>query len=440
MGFPKDFLWGATTSSYQIEGAWNADGRGETVWDRFCHTVPNKVANRDSGDVACDHYHRYREDVALMCQIGLQAYRFSVAWSRVLPAGIGSVNTKGLDFYSRLVDELLASGIQPYLTLYHWDTPQALQDRGGWANSASVQWFAEYTEVMTRHLGDRVQNWTTHNEPWIVAFVGYFYGGHPPGMTDLTTAYQVAHHLLLAHGAAAPIIRQNVPNSRLGISLNLNPIYPGAPETEHMSAAYRQDGFLNRWMLDPLFKGVYPADMVTLVEPYLPPIDLAAIQSAAVPLDFLGVNYYLRNVVLHDDNELPLRLRHMMPEDAQKTAMGWEIFPEGLTALLVRLQQDYAPAAIYITENGSAFEDTVSADGTIHDPQRIAYFESHLAALEQAIEQGAAVKGYFVWSLMDNFEWSHGYDKRFGLIYVDYTTQKRILKKSALYYRDKIRG
>lgn len=259
-------------------------------------------------------------------------------------------------------------------------------------------------------------------------------------MTDLTTAYQVGHHLLLAHGAAVPIIRQNVPHARLGISLNLNPIYPGAPETEHMSAAYRQDGFLNRWMLDPLFKGVYPADMVNLVQPYLPPIDLAAVQSAAVPLDFLGVNYYLRNVVLHDDNELPLRLRHIMPEDAQKTALGWEIFPEGLTALMLRLQQDYAPAAMYITENGSAFDDQVSADGTVNDPQRIAYFESHLAALEQAIEQGAAVKGYFAWSLMDNFEWSHGYDKRFGLIYVDYTTQKRILKQSALYYRDKIRG
>ncbi len=438
MAFPNDFLWGAATSSYQIEGAWNTDGRGETVWDRFCHTVPSKVANRDSGDVACDHYHRYRDDVAMMRELGLHAYRFSVAWSRVLPAGIGPINAKGLDFYSRLVDELLASGIQPYLTLYHWDTPQALQDRGGWVNPDSVQWFAEYAEVMTRHLGDRVQHWTTHNEPWIVAFVGYFYGGHPPGTTDLTTAYQVAHHLLLAHGAASPIIRQNVPNSRLGISLNLNPIYPGAAETEHMSAAFRQDGFLNRWMLDPLFKGVYPADIVELVRPYLPPIDLAAIKSAAVPLDFLGVNYYLRNVVLDDEKELPLCLRHIMPENAETTALGWEIFPEGLTTLLVRLQQDYAPAAIYITENGAAFDDVVAADGTIHDPQRIAYFESHLAALEQAIDQGVAVKGYFAWSLMDNFEWSHGYDKRFGLIHVDYATQKRTFKQSALYYREKI--
>lgn len=438
MAFPKDFVWGAATSAYQIEGAWNIDGRGETNWDRFCHSLPAKVANRDSGDTACDHYHRFRDDVALMQQIGLHAYRFSVAWSRVLPQGVGPVNAKGLDFYSRLVDELLNAGIQPYLTLYHWDTPQALQDRGGWQNPDSVWWFADYADLMTRHLGDRVRHWTTHNEPWIVAFVGYFYGSHPPGISDITTTYQVAHHLLMAHGAAAPIIRQNAPNAQVGISLNLNPIYPGGPESEHLSATYRRDGALNRWMLDPLFKGVYPADMVALLEPYLPPIELTAVHAAAVPLDFLGVNYYLRDVVLHDDHELPLQVRHISPEGAAKTALGWEIFPEGLTTLLVRLQQDYAPPALYITENGAAFDDEVSADGTVSDPQRIAYLKSHLAAVAEAIAQGATVKGYFAWSLMDNFEWSHGYSKRFGLIYVDYATQQRIPKQSAWYYRDQI--
>lgn len=436
MPFPKTFLWGAATSSYQIEGA--ADLRGECVWDRFCHTWPSKVVHQHTGDVACDHYHRYREDVALMQQLSLQAYRFSIAWARVLPQGTGAVNADGLAFYDRLVDELLAANIQPYATLYHWDLPQALQNRGGWSNPDSVQWFAEYADIVTRKLGDRVKGWMTHNEPWIVAFVGHYYGGHPPGIADLTTTYEVAHHLLLAHGAAVPIIRQNTPtNTPVGIALNLNPTYPATPSAEDALAAYRQDGFLNRWFLDPLFKGHYPADIMDLVAEHFPKLDVTAVQAAAVPIDFLGVNYYLRNVIAASDDR-PLQLRHMMPDDARKTALDWEIYPDGLHELLVRLQRDYDPKAIYITENGAAFDDPAPVDGVVDDPRRIGYFKEHFTAIERALADGAKVAGYFAWSLLDNFEWSHGYDKRFGLIYVDYETLQRTPKQSAWFYRDLI--
>ncbi|MCB9438496.1 MAG: beta-glucosidase [Anaerolineales bacterium] len=436
MPFPKTFLWGAATSSYQIEGA--ADLRGECVWDRFCHTWPSKVVHQHTGDVACDHYHRYREDVTLMQQLSLQAYRFSIAWARVLPQGTGAVNADGLAFYDRLVDELLAANIQPYATLYHWDLPQALQNQGGWSNPDSVGWFAEYADIVARKLGDRVKGWMTHNEPWIVAFVGHYYGGHPPGVADLTTTYEVAHHLLLAHGAAVPIIRQNTPtNTPVGIALNLNPAYPATPSAEDVAAAQRQDGFLNRWFLDPLFKGHYPADIMDLVADHFPKLDVSAVQAAAVPIDFLGVNYYLRNVIAASDDR-PLQLRHIMPDDARKTALDWEIYPDGLHELLTRLQRDYDPKAIYITENGAAFDDPAPVNGVVDDPLRIGYFKEHFAAIERALADGAKVAGYFAWSLLDNFEWSHGYDKRFGLIHMDYQTLQRTPKQSAWFYRDLI--
>lgn len=438
MPFSTSFLWGAATSSYQIEGAAREDGRGESVWDRFCHTLPPRIARGDTGDRACDHYHRFRDDVALMRDLGLQAYRFSVAWPRILPEGTGRLNPAGLSFYERLVDELLQADIKPFATLYHWDLPQALQDRGGWLNPASVEWFAEYADVVSRHLGDRVHGWITHNEPWIVAFVGHFYGSHPPGLADLTAACQAAHHLLLAHGAAVPLLRRNAPRAEVGISLNLNPVYPASASPQDSEAARRQDGFLNRWFLDPLFKGAYPQDMVSLVQEWLPRIDLSAVKAAASPLDFLGVNYYLRNVVEFDAGELPLKLRHVLQEGAAATAMGWEIYPQGLTDLLLRLKDEYAPAAIYITENGAAFDDSPPQNGLVEDPQRIAYLEAHLAAVQKALAQDVPVKGYFVWSLLDNFEWTHGYEKRFGIVYVDPVTRERAPKRSAQYYRQTI--
>jgi beta-glucosidase len=438
MPFPSTFLWGAATSSYQIEGAVREDGRGESVWDRFCHTLPPRIARGNTGDTACDHYHRFREDVALMRDLGLQAYRFSIAWPRVLPEGTGRVNAAGVSFYDHLVDELLRAGIKPFATLYHWDLPQALQDCGGWLNPASVEWFAEYTDVISRRLGDRVQGWITHNEPWIVAFVGHFYAGHPPGLADLTAACQAAHHLLLAHGAAVPVLRRNAPLAEVGIALNLNPVYPASDRPADQAAACRQDGFLNRWFLDPLFRGTYPDDMVALLQEWLPRIDLAAVRAAAAPLDFLGVNYYIRNVVEHAGDELPLRLRHVPQAEAETTAMGWEICPKGLTDLLLRLKQDYAPKAIYITENGAAFDDPPPRDGVVEDPQRVAYLRAHLMATEAALSQGVPVKGYFVWSLLDNFEWTHGYEKRFGIIHVDPVTRARIPKRSAQYYRQVI--
>lgn len=440
MPFPSTFLWGAATSSYQIEGAVREDGRGESVWDRFCHTLPPKIAHGDTGDIACDHYHRFREDVALMRDLGLQAYRFSVAWPRILPEGTGKVNAAGVSFYDRLVDELLKAGIKPFVTLYHWDLPQVLQDRGGWLNPASVDWFAEYTDVISCQLGDRVHGWITHNEPWIVAFVGHFYGGHPPGLADLTAACQAAHHLLLAHGAAVPVLRSNAPRAQVGIALNLNPVYPASDRPEDREAVRRQDGFLNRWFLDPLFKGAYPDDMIALLQEWLPRIDLTAVRSAAAPLDFLGVNYYTRNVVENAEAELPLRLRHVPQPGADTTAMGWEIYPQGLTDLLLRLKQDYAPAAIYLTENGAAFDDPPPRNSVVEDPQRVAYLQAHLAAAERALIAGVPLKGYFVWSLLDNFEWTHGYEKRFGIVHVDSRTGERIPKRSAHYYRQTIRA
>ncbi len=438
MPFASTFLWGAATSSYQIEGAAREDGRGESVWDRFCHTLPPRIANGETGDIACDHYHRYREDIALMRNLGLHAYRFSIAWPRILPEGTGRLNAAGLSFYDRLVDELLQAGIKPFATLYHWDLPQALQDRGGWLNPASVEWFAEYADAISRRLGDRVHGWMTHNEPWIVAFVGHFFASHPPGLADLTAACQAAHHLLLAHGVAVAILRRNAPRAQVGIALNLSPVYPATAAAQDELAARRQDGFLNRWFLEPLFKGAYPDDMVTLLQPWLPALDLTAVQAAAVPLDFLGVNYYSRNVVAFDEGELPLQLRHVPQPHAPVTAMGWEIFPQGLTDLLVRLKDDYAPTAIYITENGAAFDDPPPHNGVVEDPQRIAYLQAHLSAVEKALAQGVLVQGYFVWSLLDNFEWTHGYEKRFGIVYVDPVTRDRIPKRSASFYRQMI--
>ncbi|MBI5960179.1 MAG: beta-glucosidase [Chloroflexi bacterium] len=436
MGFPKNFVWGTATASYQIEGSMLEDGRGECVWYRFSHT-PGKVNNNDTGDVACDHYHRYREDVALMAELGVPAYRFSIAWPRVLPQGIGVQNPAGLDFYDRLVDELLAHNIRPFVTLNHWDYPQALQDRGGWQVPASIEWFSEYADLMSRRLGDRVKDWITHNEPLVVAYVGYMFGHHAPGLSDRVAAFKVAHHLLMSHGAAVPIIRRNCAGAQVGITLNLSWLDPASDSQADREAVRRDDGFGNRWFLDPVFKGEYPADMVASLGETLEGLDLAEIKQAAVPTDFLGINYYTRGVVAADDTS-PTKTRRVRMTGNPHTEMNWEVYPDGLRNLLVRVWKDYAPPAIYITENGAAYDDPTPQDGVVEDPDRIAYYQAHWKACEQALEQGVPLKGYFAWSLLDNFEWAHGYSKRFGLIYTDYATQQRTLKRSALVYRDLI--
>jgi beta-glucosidase len=429
--FPSDFIWGAATASYQIEGAAHEDGRGESVWDRFCAT-PGKVRAGDRGDVACDFYHRYRDDVRLMKELGLDAFRFSVAWPRVLPQGRGEVNQAGLDFYDGLVDELLANDIEPFVTLFHWDTPQALEDVGGWRERATAEAFAEYAEVVAGRLGDRVRHWITHNEPWVYAWIGNAWGMHAPGRTNQADAVATAHHLLLSHGWAVDAIRRGASDARVGITLNLAQVYPATDTPEDEAAAYRRDGEDNRWFLDPIFRGSYPADLLErneLVAPHLRDGDLEA---ASVPLEFLGINNYSRFIVAAGADG-PKTVGN---PDAQHTDMGWEVYPDGLHDVLVRVARDYEPAAIYITENGAAFPDVRVHDGAVHDVERTAYLDSYIGAVGRAIAGGAPVKGYFVWSLLDNFEWSFGYSKRFGIVYIDYPTLERVPKDSFYWYRD----
>ena len=431
---PKGFLWGAATASYQIEGAVTQDGRGESIWDRFSHT-PGKIANGDTGDVACDHYHRVTEDIAVMRELGLKAYRFSVAWPRILPLGTGDANTAGLDFYDRLVDELLAAGITPFATLYHWDLPQALQDRGGWANRDTVAAFTAYADVVSKRLGDRVGNWITHNEPWVVAVLGNLWGSHAPGLQDLATTMQVSHHLLLSHGQAVPVIRANSAlGAKVGITLNLTPAHPAADNDADRAAADRHDRDSNRWFLDPLFHGRYPEDLYNgQGGAALLPVQNGDLETIKVPIDFLGLNNYSRLVVKAGPNGDGSDDEITHPEGSEYTAMGWEVSPDALRGLLVRVQRDYQPPAIYITENGAAFDDSLD-DDQAHDPRRVAYYQAYLRACHQAIGEGAALKGYFAWSLLDNFEWAEGYGKRFGITYVDYPTQRRIIKDSGRWY------
>jgi beta-glucosidase len=429
--FPSDFVWGAATASYQIEGAVHEDGRGESVWDRFCAT-PGKVRGGDTGDVACDFYHRYRDDVKLMKELGLDAFRFSIAWPRVLPDGRGAVNQAGLDFYDRLVDELLANGIEPFATLFHWDSPQALEDVGGWRARETAEAFVEYAEVVANRLGDRVRHWITHNEPWVYAWIGHAWGLHAPGRTSEADAVAVAHHLLLSHGWAVGAIRRASADARVGITLNLAQIYPATDTPEDEAAAYRRDGEDNRWFLDPVFRGSYPADLLErneLVAPHLRDGDLEAVSA---PVDFLGVNNYSRFIVAAG----PDGPRTVGNPDAQHTDMGWEVYPDGLHDVLVRVARDYEPAAIYITENGAAFPDVRVHDGAVHDVERTAYLESYIGAVGRAVSGGAPVKGYFVWSLLDNFEWAFGYSKRFGIVYIDFPTLERVPKDSFYWYRD----
>ena len=434
--FPQDFLWGAATSSYQIEGAWNEDGKGESIWDRFSHT-PGKVFNGDTGDVACDHYHRWQDDITLMKSLGLRAYRFSIAWPRIFPAGRGAVNSAGLDFYNRLVDGLLEAGITPFVTLYHWDLPQTLQDEGGWPVRSTAEAYVEYADTVSRALGDRAKNWITFNEPWVSAFVGHWEGRHAPGHTDLHEALATAHHLMLAHGWAVPQIRANCPHGQVGITLNLSPHMPASPGTADRAAARFADGHNNRWFLDPLHGRGYPQDMVDAFGDTMDFVQPDDLETISVPMDFLGVNYYTRGIARAGIDEDKNAERTVFRGD-EITEMDWEVYPEGLYDLLGRLHFDYRIPAIYITENGAAFNDTVAPDGTVDDPQRLSYIKRHLGMAHRAIAAGVPLRGYFVWSLMDNFEWALGYSKRFGIVHVDYQTQKRTLKSSAKWYRQVI--
>jgi beta-glucosidase len=439
--FPQDFLWGTATSAYQVEGAVKEDGRGESIWDRFSHSWGN-IKDFSNGDIANDHYHLYEQDLNLMQELGFQTYRFSIAWPRIFPSGSGQLNQKGLDFYRKLVDGLHKRNIRPMTTLYHWDLPQALQDQGGWANRDTASRFAEYAATVYRALGDGVTDWITHNEPWVVAFVGNAFGTHAPGLKDWGKALQVSHNLLLSHGLATQAYRAtNSKNGQIGLTLNLAPMYPVSDKPADKAAAYRYDGFQNRWFLDPVFKGAYPADMLPYYEKkygslsYIKPEDLKIINA---PIDFLGINYYSPSRIVSQPSSGYFELG-TSPGPNPVTAMDWEIAPDSLYDLLVRLKQDYGNIPLYITENGAAFDDKIGTNGEIDDARRLHFLYLHFAAARRAIEAGVNLKGYFVWSLMDNFEWAEGYSKRFGIIYVDYPTEKRTPKRSALWYRDVIR-
>ncbi|MGK0360968.1 MAG: beta-glucosidase [Bradymonadia bacterium] len=436
--FPKDFVWGVATSSYQIEGAAQTDGRGESIWDRFCST-PGKIADGTDGDVACDHYNRWADDLDLMKRLNMQAYRFSIAWPRILPAGSGRIEPRGLDFYERLVDGMLARGITPWATLYHWDLPQALQEKGGWTNRDTAKAFAEYTDVVSRRLGDRVKNWITHNEPWCASVLGHLNGEHAPGLKDPQAHLSSSHHILLSHGMAVPIIRENAKDAQVGITLNLVHPEPASQSDADRAATTHFDAWFNRWYLDPIAGRGYPADLrgAYLKEDYIDdwsfvrPGDMKTI---AAPTDFLGINFYNRGIIRSDkipeEKNAP---RTLKPVD-NFTDMGWEVHPDSLRLLLERVERDYDFPALYITENGAAYATGPDARGRVADVKRQAYLDGHIRACHAAVETGVPLKGYFAWSFMDNFEWAFGYEKRFGLVHVDYDTQVRTAKDSALWY------
>lgn len=444
MSFPAKFLWGAATSAYQIEGATREDGRGASVWDSFAAT-PGRTFHGETGDVAIDHYHTMERDVALMAELGLNAYRFSIAWPRIFPNGTGTFNAAGLGFYNRLVDCLLAHDITPVATLYHWDLPLAQYERGGWQNRDTAYVFADYAEVVVRHLGDRVRWWLTQNEPWCSAYLGHVAGVHAPGIRgDAQAAVNVGHHLLLSHGLAVQRIRATASKpTRVGIALNLFPIFAGDTRSETQLAVERANRFHNGWFLDPLYRGKYAANLFEDLGAAPPPIHDGDLATISTPTDFLGVNYYNRWVVQahqpttsEDANARPRFEYVAAPAEATLTTMGWEVFPNGLNIILEDVTRRYNPPAILITENGASFDDRWNGDGRVKDPERVAYLREHLKALDTALAHGVPVEGYFVWSLFDNYEWDQGYSKRFGVIYVDYPTQRRIVKDSGRWYAE----
>ncbi|MCY0951347.1 GH1 family beta-glucosidase [Streptomyces sp. H27-S2] len=436
--FPQDFAWGTATSAYQIEGAVKEDGRGPSIWDAFSHT-PGKVDNGDTGDEACDHYHRWPQDIALMKQLGTNAYRMSIAWPRIVPDGSGPVNARGLDFYDKVIDGLLEAGITPSVTLYHWDLPQALQDRGGWTVRETAEHLATYTSAVAERLGDRVTHWATLNEPLCSGWIGHLEGRMAPGLTDLTAAVRASYHLLLGHGLATQALRAAAPGAQIGLVTNHSTVVPATNHPEDLAAAARMDGHTNRWWLDPVYGRGFPTDMQALYGVELPerPGDLDTI---AAPLDWHGLNYYFPATVANDATGPVPFAREVRLPDVPRTGLDWQIDATGIESLLLRLTNDYGVRKLYVTENGSAFPDTVGPDGAVDDPERTAYLEQHLAACARAVRQGAPLAGYYAWSLLDNFEWAYGYDKRFGLVHVDYATQHRTVKTSGRRYADIVRS
>lgn len=434
--FPKGFEWGADASAYQIEGAWNEDGKGESIWDRFCHE-PGNVLNGDTGDVACDHYHQYEEDIKVMKELGLKVYRFSVSWSRIFPKGYGEPNKKGLDFYKRLVKELLEAGIKPMACLYHFDLPQALQEKGGWVNRDITEHFENYAKFIFKELNS-VKKWMTINEPFSVVNNGYIKGNHAPGVRDMKQAIQVMHNILVSHGKAVKAYREMNLDGEIGIGLNFVPIYPNRKEDKH--AAKMADEFRNGCFSNPILKGIYPKELLKKFQDNwdVPVIENGDMETISTPIDFLGINYYFRHLVETDENDI-FGFKIIKPKKAEYDAMGWEIYHQGLYDLLLRFKKDYGNIPLYITEGGSAFDDRLEKS-RVHDEKRINYLREDIKKAYEALKKGVNLKGYYVWSFMDNFEWSFGFSKRFGLIYIDYKNQERIWKDSAYFYKKVIKN
>lgn len=439
--FPKNFIWGAATAAYQIEGGVAEDGRGASIWDTYSH-INGNTANNENGDIACDHYHKYKEDIQLMKEMGLKGYRFSISWSRIFPQGKGEINKKGIDFYNQLIDELLRNNIEPIATLYHWDLPQALQDIGGWGNRETIDYFNDYANCIYKNYGDRVKKWITLNEPWVTAYIGNFIGRHAPGYKDLPLAVQVTHHLILSHAKAVESYKRlNNKEGKIGIALDLHPIYPASDLVDDKEAALLSNDYHNRWFLDPILKGRYPDKLFNL---YKEKINSPVILSNDMDIisknkcDFLGINYYFRLIVKKSNTHPILQFENIIPDDAIRTEMNWEIYPKGIYDLLIKIKNEYNNPEVYITENGAAYKDDKIEENIVDDNDRLDYLQSHIKELHNAINDGVNLKGYYLWSFMDNYEWAFGYSKRFGLIRVDYKTQERIWKKSGFWYKDLI--
>jgi len=433
--FPEGFCWGVSTAAYQIEGAAAKDGKGKSIWDVFAN-VPGHIADARTGDVACDHYHRYREDVSLMKSLNVKNYRMSIAWSRVFPEGGGKLNGLGLDFYDRLIDNLLENGVVPWVTLFHWDLPDALQKKGGWANRETIDRFLEYADTVSRYFGDRVKDWMTFNEPWVYSFCGHLYGVHAPGIKDLPTALAVAHNILVAHGKSVPVIRKNVSEAKVGIVNNLAWIEAATDADVDIAAARRWDLAFNKWFMDPLVGRPYPSEIVALYGDKMPRIESGDMEAMAVKTDFIGINYYTRRLVAHDPSNAHIQAKQVYrPCLARADFEEWEVNPEALYLLLRDIKKSYGNIPVYISENGTSGGDTVSPDGCVHDPVRVEYLRRHFAAAWQAIQEGCDVRGYFVWSFYDNFEWGFGFTKRFGVVYTDYNRDlRRIIKDSGHFF------
>ncbi|QHE53654.1 GH1 family beta-glucosidase [Pontibacillus sp. HMF3514] len=434
--FSKDFIFGTATSSYQIEGAIKEGGRTPSIWDTFS-SIPGKVVNGDTGEMACDHYHRFEEDIEIIKSLGVDSYRFSIAWPRIFPEE-GVYNPEGMDFYVNLSKQLLAQGIKPFVTIYHWDMPQWAHEKGGWVNRDSVKWFKEYAQACFKALDEYVDMWITHNEPWCAALLGYHQGVHAPGHTNMDEAVKAAHHIMLSHGEAVKLYKEELKLEKpIGITLNLSPIYAASNSQNDLLAANNMDGYLNRWFLDPIFKGKYPEDMMNLYSKYVHSYEFIQsddLELISYPCDFLGINFYNRQLVeFSGASDFLYRLAY---SDYPKSGMGWDISPKEFKSLIYRLRQEYTQLPIYITENGAAFDDVLEEDGTVHDTDRKQYMEQHILAVAELNQEGMNIAGYYLWSLLDNFEWAFGYGKRFGIVYVDFETQKRYVKDSAKRYAE----